>query len=272
MSEVIQMSDPCEGHDCDGCRTCLRGRCCRRDNRAYTLPTLGDWDGPVFGKIGVLYDDGQRAECHCCGRFFGNLGNHALRTHDLTPDEYKAIFGLNATRSLAGPATHDLHRRNMLAQPARFARLAEVGRRVLAEMTPEQRTEWSSGPRRPEHREKFPKMPPPWRRADPRSGEEKRADPVWRQRWRMKIAVVRGAGRVITCVICGCTFCRLPHNRSVVSCSPACDRERRRRTSTAANVMARPDVRRKISAARTMDVTRRLKPGIYREFMEIDAG
>src|SRR5205823_7968727 len=38
----------------------------------------------------------------CCGRYFAHLGHH-IAIHDLTPAEYKAIFGLNATTGLIGP-------------------------------------------------------------------------------------------------------------------------------------------------------------------------
>jgi hypothetical protein len=32
------------------------------------LPELGDWDGPVFGELGVLAEDGVLLQCHACGR------------------------------------------------------------------------------------------------------------------------------------------------------------------------------------------------------------
>jgi hypothetical protein len=32
------------------------------------LPKLGDWDGPIHGQLGVLATDGDKVECHVCGR------------------------------------------------------------------------------------------------------------------------------------------------------------------------------------------------------------
>src|SRR5712692_7714049 len=71
---------------------------------AQDLPALGDWDGPIFGQLGVLHTDGSKVECHCCGRWYLHLGSHVVRTHKLTVPEYQAIFGLNRTTRLAGPA------------------------------------------------------------------------------------------------------------------------------------------------------------------------
>jgi hypothetical protein len=30
------------------------------------LPALGEWDGPLYGELGVLNTDGTRVECHLC--------------------------------------------------------------------------------------------------------------------------------------------------------------------------------------------------------------
>jgi len=65
------------------------------------LPEPGNWDGPVFGRLGVLATDGQRVECHACGRWFHHLGHHVRQTHNLTADEYRALFGLNVRTGLA---------------------------------------------------------------------------------------------------------------------------------------------------------------------------
>lgn len=67
------------------------------------LPALGEWDGPIYGELGVLVTDGIRLECHACGRWFVNLAQHVLKTHGLLPAEYRAIFGLRATHGLFGP-------------------------------------------------------------------------------------------------------------------------------------------------------------------------
>lgn len=94
---------PCAGHLCDNCATCRHGRCCKRDLGGYHLPDEGDWDGPIFGKIGVLNDDGGKLECHICGEWRRHLGCH-LSKHDVTADEYRAIFGLSSRTGLANDA------------------------------------------------------------------------------------------------------------------------------------------------------------------------
>src|SRR5687768_7586670 len=52
------------------------------------------WEAPVHGRIGVLADDGERAQCHLCGDFFGNLGGHVSQVHGVSPEEYKERFEL----------------------------------------------------------------------------------------------------------------------------------------------------------------------------------
>lgn len=105
MAQPVNASrgHPCEGHPCDNCYTCRQGRCCKRDLPGYHLPALGDWDGPVFGRLGVLQTDGEKVECHCCGKWFGNLGSHVSASHGMCADEYRAIFGLRQSTALIGP-------------------------------------------------------------------------------------------------------------------------------------------------------------------------
>ena len=138
---------PCVGHRCDACRTCERGRCCRRDDPEYRLPKLGDWDGPIYGHLGVLADDGVRAECHACGRFFDHLGAHVVQAHALTAAEYKAIFGLNNSTGLVGPRLSQVQAENGRAHLAE-TNLVRAGKATLASWTPEQRAQMASYPRR----------------------------------------------------------------------------------------------------------------------------
>ena len=58
------------------------------------LPALGEWDGLIHGDLGVLETDGEHVRCHACAGWFKALAHHARQTHRLTPDEYRAIFGL----------------------------------------------------------------------------------------------------------------------------------------------------------------------------------
>jgi hypothetical protein len=150
MKLPIATEGPCKGHPCDNCRTCQRGRCCRNDNPDYQLPTLGEWAGPIYGDLGVLNDDGDKAECHCCGKFFGHLGSHIWQAHNLTPDEYKAIFGLNRGTGLIGP-TLQAKRAAEMRKPSRrdqIRRMTDLGMKILQDATPEQRSHWSAHERR----------------------------------------------------------------------------------------------------------------------------
>jgi hypothetical protein len=99
----IKRVGPCAGHPCDNCKICQKGRCCRTDNPNYRLPELGEWDRPIYGELGVLHDDGEQVECHCCGAWFDALGMHVWKAHNLRPAEYRAIFGLGRTTGLVGP-------------------------------------------------------------------------------------------------------------------------------------------------------------------------
>ena len=98
----------CVGHDCDGCRTCRLGRCCKRDLPNYHMPDLGSWDGPVWGTLGVLVDDGEHVQCHACGDWFMALPVHVWAAHGIWAAEYKAYFGLNISQGLTSGATHAL--------------------------------------------------------------------------------------------------------------------------------------------------------------------
>ena len=139
--------DPCRGHPCDGCRRCRSGRCCRRDNANYRLPELGEWDGPIYGELGVFRTDGDKAECHVCGGWFGHLGGHVARAHDLTADEYRAIFGLRAKTKLIGPSL----RAKRLENQSHLERVRPK-RSTLLDLTPEQRSQTARMPRRLESR------------------------------------------------------------------------------------------------------------------------
>lgn len=103
---TIPTEGPCRGHPCDNCKTCQSGRCCRKDNPDYKLPGLGEWDGPVYGELGVLNDDGEKVECHCCGEWYQQLTKHVEAAHDLTTREYKSIFGLRLKSGLVSTAVH----------------------------------------------------------------------------------------------------------------------------------------------------------------------
>lgn len=149
---VMATEGPCAGHFCDNCAICRKGRCCRRDNPDYRLPTIGEWDGPIYGEIGVLAEDGDKVECHCCGERFVSLPSHIVWKHDLNSDEYRAIFGLNRHRALLGKAARE-RRSQWAASRTEFnAAMLEKAREILETVTPEQKSEWHDRPFRPEGR------------------------------------------------------------------------------------------------------------------------
>lgn len=96
---------PCAGHLCDRCAICRSGRCSRRDRPDCRLRELGDWGGPIYGELGALAVDGERVECHCCGRRYRSLAHHVWSTHGISADEYRAIFGFLSIASSIGSGT-----------------------------------------------------------------------------------------------------------------------------------------------------------------------
>lgn len=141
-SLVIATEGCCKGHPCDNCKTCQSGRCCRRDNPDYKLPALGEWDGPIYGELGVLNDDGEKVECHCCGDWIVGLGNHLTKAHDLTAQEYKAIFGLPLSKGLLSQAAHDRWRDQ---RAHHLPKLIAMGKEhsPIYHFTPEQRADFT---------------------------------------------------------------------------------------------------------------------------------
>ncbi len=126
----------CAGHECDNCKKCASGRCCRTDNPHYKLPELGDWNGVVHGKLGIFNNDVDgKAECHGCGELFSHLGMHVWNAHNLTSDEYRAIFGLKAKTGLIGANLKRLRQMNV----EHLKRYQEKSAEILRNFTPEQR-------------------------------------------------------------------------------------------------------------------------------------
>jgi hypothetical protein len=89
-----------------------------------------------FAPIGEMQSDGERMQCHLCGRWYKMVGgNHLLAAHGWTTAEYREAFLLNLTASTIGPATRELKRDSMLEQIAIGVRgfpLPKGGRPTLA--------------------------------------------------------------------------------------------------------------------------------------------
>ena len=222
------------------------------------------WNGPIFGQRGVLADDGERAQCHICGGYFGNLGGHATQVHGVEPDEYKELFGLNVTTGLIGPALKELRRREGEARkdtPA-YQRFVTAGVRARATLAPEQRShrgrrlrlEQRLNPRVQaarraalarandvlrKRKEAGLYQPVGWGGRDAKEVSAKgharlaelRADPAWREAFARKVSEARGGRLKVTCVICGAVFTEPQSHRRKKTCGPACLTELRRRTA-----------------------------------------
>ena len=64
----------------------------------------------MYGKLGVLETDGERVQCHICGRWYRHLGSHAWHSHGMTADEYREEYGLNRGQILVSTELHQLLR------------------------------------------------------------------------------------------------------------------------------------------------------------------
>jgi hypothetical protein len=98
---------------------------------------LGEWDGPIYGELGVLASDGDTIQCHCCGEWFRGLNHHVWAAHDLLAREYKATFGLNISTPLVAPDISEKLRQN-------GHRLQELMGPNIDRLTPEQHSAVSS--------------------------------------------------------------------------------------------------------------------------------
>lgn len=58
----------------------------------------------IYGEIGVLADDGEKVQCHICGKWFFALSTHLSRRHKMGAEDYKALYGLNRGTSLISEA------------------------------------------------------------------------------------------------------------------------------------------------------------------------
>lgn len=79
----------------------------KRLERGEGLPIAGEiakGDPSGHGLYGILDTDPTGILCHECGHRFIAVGQHALRTHQLTPDEYRQRHGITGSLKLPGPS------------------------------------------------------------------------------------------------------------------------------------------------------------------------
>jgi hypothetical protein len=104
------------------------------------LPQTGSWPTPIYGELGVLAEEDGKAQCHICGRWFGNMGQHVVRGHQISCDEYRAYFGLSRDHSLAGKSFRDTQRQNHEERLRQYARDGISGVTKILAQTPEERS------------------------------------------------------------------------------------------------------------------------------------
>ena len=91
--------------------------------------TQADARLPPRGAV-VFSDDGERVQCHACGRWFRGLNGH-LKMHGLDAETYKEAYDLKRTASLWPPALADKQREAALERGQ-----GEIGRAHLPAGTP----------------------------------------------------------------------------------------------------------------------------------------
>lgn len=96
---------------------------------------------PYYAPIGRMRYDGDRVQCHLCGRWFKMVGgNHTIAAHDMTVAEYRELFRLNGNVSTVAPETAERKRKTMLAQIAS----GERDQSVLGQPSPPTVPRWRS--------------------------------------------------------------------------------------------------------------------------------
>ena len=106
---------------------------------AWTLPReKPTWDGPYFGRFGVLAEDpdGDTVQCHVCGDWYALVGAHANKTHGLRAAEYRRAFGLRMSTPLAS-TSYRANRRQHATQLVTPERL-EATRAAAEALPPEE--------------------------------------------------------------------------------------------------------------------------------------
>ncbi|TAK20750.1 MAG: hypothetical protein EPO26_17150 [Chloroflexota bacterium] len=207
------------------------------------------------------------------------MSAHLLRGHAIHPEEYRALFGLRATTSLMAPGLREVFRR--IHEPQlrpQWARAAELARAI----SPEQRTAYTRGRRWPLEALRDPRNVELHRRTIARAQEgaararsegrrwwrnareiaplglarirELAGDPTWLAARGRKISAAHRGRTPVPCLACGEPFVSLTGRKT---CSPTCERERRRAHPPAVGT---PEVRAKISQA----ARRRGRPEVER--------
>lgn len=187
---------------------------------------------PIYGELGVLTTFGNTVQCHACGEWYRNVGNHSWWTHGLPADAYRIIFGLRASTGLVGPVLrHRLQeqsrphfkqywdqaaeRLRALTSDERSARVRGRRRPLEAALDPRNRAAWLNNSRRGGQkirelwasgaRQRPQPLETGWRKALQR-WQELLQDPDYRAELRRKLAAKRGRRARVACATCGEAF------------------------------------------------------------------
>lgn len=244
MSKKLAVLDlpghACDGHACDRCSFCEQGICCGEAVVDANLPAQGSWEGKLYAPLGELRLDGDgKLICHICGVGYDALYAH-VRTHKLTPDEYRAMFGLRCQEPLASPRMQEERARNARPDTAAAARL----KAYQDTFTPEQRSAWS---RNREERIQSQRSSNSRRDSSQQQArsltfhDRRKQDPDVDRRWRGALIVAKRPklDEGVTCKVCGAVFC-VVNSRAIKqrsprkTCgSPDCTKEIRRQAQAA---------------------------------------
>jgi hypothetical protein len=170
-------------------------------------PELGEWDGPIHGELGVLAHDDDRVQCHCCAGWYKNLAGHAWLRHDLTADEYRAIFGLRHHTGLVGSGLSEVRRQNSAARLQAFYPL--YAHNVTDLTTEERSARRKADPPLALEARRDPANLQTWR-ANLAKGHERlrelRQDPEFRRRAALAESLAKGGRVAVVCAGCGARF------------------------------------------------------------------
>ena len=193
-------------------------------------PTLGEWEGPIYGELGVLAvePDGDRVQCHACGKWFRFLATHVWQRHVLTADEYRAIFGLKTTTGLMSPNLKQ--KRRELTAPI-LSQFFGAGIAVLRAMSDEEWRGLHRGERWRLEGRLDPHNRATWQKKMAKDGKcqsawrEKLQDPEFKAVWRKHVQEAQGGPVFFNCSICGKRFRMKPSDAARAhrhACSKEC--------------------------------------------------
>lgn len=206
----------------------------------------------MYGRIGVLATDGEKVQCHICGRWLKRLSVHVGPAHDMTPDEYRAEFGLKATQGLVSPEQREFFVQNARSNPEHLKKFAEMGRerwtgtheryRRTSGHSPQERLEAERSGRYKEFHDRMVRgfealgsQEVPAEETDlpvVAGGEDAKYFRQETQKTALGKRMSEGQGKIklveMSCVVCGARYLT-PKARPIKTCSEECRLEVKRR-------------------------------------------